>query len=104
MEKLYKELVPEKEVIGIIDIFGSFIDSISGLVEGIGGIGPVINMTLGLLATKLMPQIISGTQSIFSNLLLWNGTIEKTNMEFVKEAQILMKEKEILNEHNVYYE
>lgn len=103
LEALYSELVPEDLLISLTDTLGSLVDATTGFVEGFGGIVPILNIVIGLLVTKFLPQLLQGGMHFLNNLHLWSGAAAKTGAELTKQAQTLLQNQQIINESNMYY-
>ena len=83
---------------------GSFVDSITILIDGIGGLGPILIMTFSVLASKLMPQMVNGGINLVNNFKILSGQAEKTSLSFVKQAQEMLSMKGIIEENNLNYQ
>lgn len=104
MEGLYSELVPEELLIDFTKAIGGFVDALTGLIDGLGGMGTVLQMTFLTLSSKFFPQLLQGGMNILNNLNLWSGAAEKTNMSFMNQVKTLMTQSGILDNSNTYYE
>lgn len=104
LEKLYSDLVPEEFLIDFTNTMGGFVDAVDGVVEGIGGLGPILIMTLSMVASKLMPQILQGGQNIVSNMAIALGFGEKQTQNFIHQAQKELNNLGITKQNNALYE
>lgn len=103
LEKLYSDLVPEDFLIDFTNTMGGFVDAIDGVVEGIGGLGPILIMTLGMVASRLMPQILQGGQNIVNNMAIALGFGEKQTQNFIQQSQEILKKEGFLKSEDAIY-
>lgn len=97
LEGLYSNLVPKEELKDLTLIFSSITDSVSGVVEGMGGIGNILLPVFGMLAATYMPQLVSGAVGFSQNLMQAFGFGEKTKMSLLQQANSLLSSKEIMS-------
>ena len=103
LEALYSELVPEDLLINFTDTMGVFVDSITALIDGVGGLGPILLMTFGLLVSKFLPQLIAGGASIVSNMAITLGFGEKQTLNVLQQAEAELRKSGILKSNDTIY-
>ena len=104
LEALYSELIPEDLLIDLTKMFGNLVDAADGFIEGFGGIVPMLNILIASLATKLMPQLISGASNMYYNFQLATGQIEKQNLQLNRQLQKEMEIRGLTDATNANYQ
>lgn len=104
LESLYAQLVPEDQLIELTNLFSGFLDSITEVVDNFGGLGPILLMTFGMLASRFLPQIIAGGMTIVNNMRIAAGLGQKQTQDFIQQAQVEMQKAGMLNQQNQLYQ
>jgi hypothetical protein len=55
-------------------MFAGLIDGVSGFIDAMGGVGPLILMLIGVFSKKLFPMLQAGFNTLKNNLAVLTGS------------------------------
>ena len=105
LEKLYSQLVDDKAMVKMLDITEKFVTTISGIIDGFGGLGGVITSVGGLLTQYFSADIASGMikgvshiKQVFTDIRSQQTAFIDNQASFRQQVSELIQDNELLTE------
>jgi hypothetical protein len=90
--ELFDELLNDDNIKGFYSVLTDIVKVVDNIIEGFGGIGPMIWVIIGLLSKTLFPMVLNGvraaTAGIQNALGITEARIKNLQAEFNKEVQL----------------
>jgi TP901 family phage tail tape measure protein len=80
---LYEKFINDKSIVKLNDIFAELINSISRVVDSMGGVLPVVLTLVGVFSKSLFPILQAGFTSLKNNIAVLTGSASRqiSNMQ-----------------------
>ena len=105
LEKLYSQLVDDKAMVKILDVAEKFVTTLSGIVDGFGGLGGIITSVGSLLTRYFSADIASGMikgvshiKQVFTDIRSQQTAFIDNQAAFRQQVSELIQDNELLTE------
>ena len=103
LEQLYSQLIDKNMFIDINNMLSGLLDSVSGVIKGFGGIGNILLPVFGMLASKLMPQLVQGSMNFVYNLKNSLGFSNAITQSMITQVEEELQKNDITANNNSNY-
>lgn len=103
LESLYSQLIDKDMFTDINNMLSGLLDSVSGIIKGFGGIGNILLPVFGMLASKLMPQLVQGSMNFVYNLKNSLGFSNAITQSMITQVEKELQKTDITANNNSNY-
>lgn len=103
LEQLYSQLIDKDMFTDINNILSGLLDSVSGVIKGFGGIGNMLLPVFGMLASKLMPQLVQGSMNFVYNLKNSLGFSNAITQSMITQVEKELQKTDVIANNNSNY-
>ena len=103
LEQLYSQLIDKDMFTDINNMLSGLLDSVSGVIKGFGGIGNMLLPVFGMLASKLMPQLVQGSMNFVYNLKNSLGFSNALTQSMITQVEKELQKTDVTANNNSNY-
>lgn len=103
LEQLYSQLIDKNMFTDINNMLSGLLDSVSGVIKGFGGIGNMLLPVFGMLASKLMPQLVQGSMNFVYNLKNSLGFSNALTQSMITQVEKELQKTDVTANNNSNY-
>ena len=71
--ELYEKFIDNEAIVKLTDMFANLIDGVSGFIDSLGGVGPMLLMLVGIFSKSLFPMVQAGFKTLMNNISVLTG-------------------------------
>lgn len=103
LEQLYSQLIDKDMFTDINNMLSGLLNSVSGVIKGFGGIGNMLLPVFGMLASKLMPQLVQGSTNFVYNLKNSLGFSDAITQSMITQVEKELQKTDVTANNNSNY-
>jgi hypothetical protein len=96
---LYTKFIDDEAIVKLTDMFAGLIDGVSGFIDSMGGVGPMVLMLVAIFSKQLFPMIQAGFVSLKNNIAVLTGKAQQDIIRIQNNAKQALNQ--MMNDSNM---